>query len=72
MSRMALLREQCHCLGRMALLRAVGTGTYRREQCHLGFIKEQKNPCSSQSFGCHDETWYQLKHGLQVGYVQGL
>ena len=43
-----------------------GSWHRHRRQRHLGCIEQQESPCSPQSFGCHDELWYQLKHDLQV------
>jgi len=50
------------------LLRAELPGSWHRHrrQCHLGCIKEQESPCSSQSVGCNDKLWYQVEHGLPV------
>jgi hypothetical protein len=39
-----------------------GSWHRHRRLYHLDFIEEQKKPCSSQSFGCHDELWYQLRN----------
>ena len=46
------------------LLMAELSGSWHMHKRHAiwDLIEEQESPCSSQSFGCHDEMWYHLQN----------
>jgi hypothetical protein len=63
-----LVPEECTqlCLARA---RAELPGSWHRHKrpCHLKFIEVQESPCSSQSFGCHDQFGTSLIMDCKVG-----